>query len=386
MYVVIAEDLKQDLYRKVYAPGQRLPSELELADKYHVSRITSRKAIDLLFEQGLVRRVQGSGTYVADSLPNSLVAGSGRGPLVSVVLPFENANATLLEFIQSITVYLNQHGFFVGIHNSEWSIAKERNLLVNSMSGGVDGLILFPISSRRNLDIVCQMAASGFPFVSADTSYYNLPVNCVSSDNIEGGRAVTRHMIESGHRNLAFLSYEYLDFNTSIKDRYLGFCLAHADMGIPLHPANNVIGFRDRIEDNPQFKMHLSSGGDNRQYRNELARILKQLISLGVTAVLAEHDTLAIDLMLTCRENQVSVPDDLSIAGFDDIPMLQRAGIPLTTVHQDFGALGQTAASLLVDIIRTKTNPDPYLRYLPTRLVVRGSVRSLSGTAQPVSV
>ena len=378
LYEQIADEIRTGIIQNKYIPGQQLPSELVLAKNYSVSRITSRKAIDLLVEQNLVRRARGSGTFVVDTLP-SVALNNSRDPLISFILPFDNSSGTLIELIDALSEDLSKQGFFVSIHNSHWDYSKERELLLNILDSNVDGLVLFPISSRRNLDVICQLSVSTLPFVVLDTCYDNLSVNCVSSNNIAGAEEVTKYMIKQGHKKMAFISYDYLDFNTTLRDRYLGFCKAHRELNIPLNPENNFIGFRDKLaDDQPQFKTHLSLGKGNEVYRKELVRILYQILQSGITAVLAEHDTLALDLMLAAKENSIKIPEAISIAGFDDIPILSRLGISLTTVHQDFKAIALEASSILVRIIRTRKRPIPYFRILDTHLVERDSVSTLS--------
>lgn len=374
MYKTIAEELKRQILQNAYSPGSKLPSELALAEKYNVSRITSRKSIDLLTEQNLVKRVQGSGTYVVDVLPDSPSNGTNK-PLVSLLLPFDNENGTLIDFIHSVTESLNSRGFFVSIHNSEWDFEKEHKLLKNIFTSNIDGMIFFPISSRKNLDVICEMVAAKAPFVVVDSCYANLPVHCVSSNNLEGTRQITNHILEKGHRNIAFFSYEYLDFNTTIRDRYLGFCKAHSDMNLKVNERINVIGFRDNVlNEQPQFKIKLSSGVSNRTYKNELIKCLKRMIQLKVTAIVAEHDALAIDIMMVAEEIGIRIPEDISVVGFDDIPLVSRMHIPLTTVKQDFNAMGIMASNLLVDFIRTRKIASPNIQLVDTHPVFRDSI------------
>ena len=89
------------------------------------------------------------------------------------------------------------------------------------------------------------------------------------------------------------------------------------------------------------------------------------------TAVLAISDQLALGVLEAARERGLSVPEELSVVGFDDVPEAARVVPPLTTVHQPHVEKGMLAGSMLVSQLRDEAPPKPEL--LPTRLVVRGS-------------
>ncbi|GIP27565.1 GntR family transcriptional regulator [Paenibacillus sp. J23TS9] len=364
LYVVIMEDLKEKILSGEYKEEQQLPTEVELAEQSGVSRITSKRALIELEREGLIYRKRGSGSYVKKQEqrggPGEMGANTST-PIISMILPYMATSE--LDFIKGATDYLDTKGYYLSIHNSNWSKEREREFLLRIPKNGSNGIILYPISTISNIDVLNVLYWNDYPLVMIDQYVESLPVTSVVSDNFNGGYMIAKQMIELGHERIAFISSIAIEFRSSVRDRYQGYCKALRDHGLPVDPELTIVDFYREAD------MDTS----NMFYKNMISRIME----LGVTAIQAEHDHLAVDLLRSALDMGVQVPGQLSIAGFDDHMISSLVEVPLTTIAQDYSEIGRKAAELIVSQIEER-DKSPERVLTPVRLVERASTSALS--------
>ncbi len=173
----------------------------------------------------------------------------------------------------------------------------------------------------------------------------------VTATNHEGEIALTRHVLALGHRRIGFVAGS--PALSSSRERLAGFRAALTEAGVALAAEMIVPGRNDR-----------DSGLD-------AGRVLLRRADRP-TAIIATNDLEAVGVLSAAREAGLRVPDDLSVAGFDDLPLAAHAHPPLTTVHQPLAEMGRRAVEMLIRWIEG-TAPDPRRVVLPTRLVIRES-------------
>jgi len=229
----------------------------------------------------------------------------------------------------------------------------------------VDGLILVDLPLTG--DEVARMCDRG-PVVTVGVSSTRAP--SVIIDNVEAAATATRHLVNLGHRRIGLISHlppQALEFRAPVQRRE-GYERVLADAGIEVREELIVPG---------NFALQ---GG---------AEAMAQLLSVDrpPTAVFAESDEMAIGALKTVRDAGLRVPGDVSIVGFDDHDM--AAYMDLTTIAQPAMQQGETAATLLLDLMREDVHTDDIDAdvtsvVMPTRLVVRfttGPDRSISSRA-----
>lgn len=176
----------------------------------------------------------------------------------------------------------------------------------------------------------------------------------VTTTNWEGAAALARYLIDLGHRRIAYITGpEYLE---SSRERLLGYLAALDDRGIPRD---------DRFVFQGGFDV--TSGVDG-------TRTLMRL-QPAPTAIMASNDRAAFGALQALAELRLRVPEDVSVVGFDDVPLAAASRPPLTTVHQPVYEMGRRAMETLVAWIERGGAPAGE-RELPTRLVVRESAAS----------
>ena len=214
-----------------------------------------------------------------------------------------------------------------------------------------DGLILLGYGDytayRGKLDTLLE---SGTHFVRWGAVMADQPGVSIGSDDQQGGRLITEHLLAQGRRRIAFLG-NASGYSPEVYGRYLGYQEALAAAGIPVDPTLQV----DAVTNE-------QSGRD----------AMRTLLERGVTfdAVFGVSDLIAIGAMRALIDGGTAVPDDVAVAGFDDIHMASNVSPALTTVAQDTRRAGRLLVDALINQIEGKAATSTKL---PTRLVVRHS-------------
>ena len=184
--------------------------------------------------------------------------------------------------------------------------------------------------------------------------------DCIVSDGLGGAMAAAKYLFELGHQRIAFLRDDASA--ASFQDRLRGFVCAHFEAGRALDPRLIVTV---SSEDDIPGALHALLASPERP-----------------TALLAANDTQALAVMQACRALQLSIPDDLSLVGFDDIEFSSHTWPPLTTVRVPKEDLGRLAVMRLQERLRAPdSSPEampPVTLEVPVSLVVRQSCRSLA--------
>lgn len=193
--------------------------------------------------------------------------------------------------------------------------------------------------------------AADVPIVAVDPHTGRADLPTVESDSLGGAREATRFLVELGHRRIGFVAGRP-DLKSS-RLREAGYREALAAAGIDVDPSLLAQGFYDTFTARDAAHTLLSSPG-------------------RPTAVFAANDTSAIAIMEVAQAMGLSVPNDLSVVGFDDVPEAARMTPALTTVRQPMHRIGRTAAVMLTTLMSGESLETTHT-LLPTRLVTRAT-------------
>lgn len=251
-------------------------------------------------------------------------------------------------FVDGIERRTRENGYFLMIR----SVEDARALESISRSWHLSGLILTGMFQDEFFECVKKL---GIPFVLID-SYIDQPdIYSIGLEDEKGGYIATRHLLEKGHRVIAFAS-PTIRAGGVVEQRLIGYRRALSEFGVPFDPS---LVFTQEIS-------------------VEEGRRLGYLLSekKEITGVFASADILAAGIMTGLREKGVCVPRDKSIVGFDDNYLSQLTNPTLTTIHQDAEQKGMLAA----DMILAQLRGEPIAEHsviLPVSLVERESVRKI---------
>lgn len=374
LYKQIVDHFKLKIYMGELLPDEKLPTEVELASNFSVSRITSKKALEELEKMKLIYRIQGSGSYVSSNIEedfqgknenNGHIQGSRA---IAIVLPFDISNGRLTDCIKGASEVLDKRGYYLTIHCADRNGEKEKLILNNLFQKGIDGIIYYPLSDYRNLDIVHMMSVQEFPIVTIDKYFDSIPVSYVISDNFRGSYEATDYLAKLGHKKIAYISDIAIESASSIRNRYFGYIEAlrnnNLEMNYEIVKFNlNELGNR-LIESNNAL--------EDEEYVEVLKSTVTDLLAKGVTAIITVNDYVAINIIDTCRLLGVKVPQQLSVIGFDNLELTQFMSVPLTSVEQNFYEIGKEAAQILLSRIENG-NKEYTKMVIPTRFIERQS-------------
>ena len=216
-----------------------------------------------------------------------------------------------------------------------------------------DGIILLGygdhVSFRAKLE---QLQQSGAHFVSWGSQVDNLADTCiVGCDNFRSGQAMTEHLLALGRQRIVFIG-DISEQSPEFAERYQGYCQA-------LTAANS--------EPAPELQVNIVSSSEESGYQ-AIRNLMQKNVSFD--AVFGASDLIALGALQALVDAQYQVPDQVSVVGFDDIPIAAYAHPPLTTMRQDTQAAGTLLVDKLLKIIAGETVESVLV---PTELVIRKS-------------
>ncbi|KUP92960.1 LacI family DNA-binding transcriptional regulator [Tritonibacter horizontis] len=219
----------------------------------------------------------------------------------------------------------------------------------------VDGVI--SVLPRESIDLPALIQAR-VPVVAVDPLAIDDAVPWVAGDNYQGAQLAVRHLIALGHREIAFLAGE--DDRYSARERLRAFRDTMAEAGLEVRA--------DRIID-AKFLQELGRSGTENLLQSQTPP----------TAIFAANDVSALGAMTAIQAAGLSVPHDISLIGFDDLPLARQMLPGLTTIRQPYPEIGRAAVRLLFEIkaMGGQTPPPGKHILLPVWLIERGSTARL---------
>jgi len=275
----------------------------------------------------------------------------GRTLTISVVTTFLT-RPQAAERLRGVDAVLSDSEFDLVIYNVETVDKRDQYLRGLAVAQRTDGLLVISLPLRE--EDVQRLSSAAIPVVVVDAhapAVDGLPH--VVGDDVGGGEAATRHLLQLGHRRIAFLGDQFDDpFGfTSSRHRATGY-----------ERAMEVAGLDVRTQ-------HVALGAHSRYEARELAARLLALDDRP-TAIFAASDTQALGVISAAHEAGLRVPDDLSVVGYDDIEIAEY--LELTTVRQQLFESGRLGAELLLREIGRRSD-EAHSVLLQPEVVVRGT-------------
>ncbi len=285
-------------------------------------------------------------------VPNILAQRLARGRSMVIGLLIHNATwAYLSDVLEGSLEVARQRGY--GIMTRLMDVNKpadHEELLRMVAQQRAEGYLFTPPCDNLP-ELLGTLQKRNVPFVRLTPHDRRLPQPHVSANDYQGARDMTEHLLSLGHRQIGFV------------------------MGNPDHQASHdrLAGFRDTLQArgeslDPTFVRQ----GD--WYFNSGVACGRELLEMNSrpTAIFAGNDDMAAGVLSTAHRMKISVPEALSVAGFDDVPLAEQVWPPLTTVRQPIHQIAKLATTLLIDLLEGKA-PSVLHYELPTELVLRES-------------
>lgn len=338
------------------------PQRLQLADIARLAGVSTSTASRALSNSSLVsEKTRARIAELARSLNYTVNAGAQslrlrQNTTVGVVLPFSESlrrkvsDPFFLALIGSIATALTDRGKEMLLTRIREDHLASAGQLYDA--GRALGVIV--IGQWHQHDQLNALAARQVPLVVWGAHLPQQLYCTVGSDNVDGGRAATQHLLDAGRRRIAFLG----DISEpEVTQRYAGYLKAHAACGVK-----------------PVDRLRISTSFDADEARVEIAKLVGGRTKFD--GIFAASDVIAMTAISALMQAGFRVPQDVSVVGFDDIEMARHYHPSLSTIRQPIAAAGEAMVDALLDIVAgRKTAP----RQLSAELVQRES--SLPGSA-----
>jgi len=371
----------------IYPSGEPLPPERELAVTFGASRRTVRVAVEQLAVDGLLtirpkcRPVVASAFQppVADERSPDLSAARVTSKktlvtsrLVALVMwhgiPSESgvtAQQLIFWGMNEALAKAGYHGVFLdlgdAIGSDEDNAVREAARLQYAIDNEFGGVVFYSYAFGHNRELVREVARR-MPLVLIDRMLNGIDADYVGVDNRLAVQMATRHLIDLGHRRLVYITKN--EPINPVLERQEGFIRAIRDAFgtdtqecILIRPLNNDAPW-------PLFETLMQVPAEQRP-----------------TGIVCVNDLEAATIVRRLAKINLSVPEDVSVVGFDNIISTLPNGVGLTTIAQPFGEIGSAAAASLLKRLREPASPTAYVE-LPAQLLVRDSATApKDGTA-----
>lgn len=281
------------------------------------------------------------------------LAASRTGTIGAVIPTMENA--IFARGLQAFQEELGKHGYTLLVASSSYHPTLEAEQIRNLVARGVDALML--IGTDRESGVYRYLESRSVPLVTAWAFQEGTEIPCVGFNNREAMAALTRKVLAFGHRRFGIISAPTAH-NDRARERVNGALSAIETAGLETGGIPIL-----------EVPYSIANGAE------ALADLMN--LSNAPTVILCGNDVLAVGALGRAREMGLSVPDDISITGFDDIELSEISFPPLTTVHVPHRQMGQAAARLLVNLIDGNNLQEQTA--LETRIVERGTLARPSG-------
>jgi LacI family transcriptional regulator len=357
-YLVLSQELEARIRAGDWSNG-KVPTVRDIAERHDVSVVTASRALQVLRDKGLVRTVERSGCYL---VPPSSPRPARWGLCLRITPgPFQQAS-TALGWTGFEALARREKVTFVTDAFDLRDDAGEEDLHRQAQAAaaaGLGGVFLLPSrvseeAMRFDERLLRACRANGLPVVLVERNLRGvdrpLEYDLVASDDTEGGRLCTRHLLEGGRRRIAFV----VGSPTSCHhDRLAGYLYT-------LHAADAATG-----------SLVLEQPADV-PTKEAYARLTDHLVKHRADGVVCYEDYTAIGIILELLRRGLDVPGDVAVAGFDNLPIGDTFSIGVTTYAFPSEGIAVRALSVMEQRIKDPDAP-PVKVVVPGRFIVRDS-------------
>ena len=341
--------LQDRIEQGYYATNEKIPTENELVKLSGLSRATVRQALRNLENDGYIIRKKRLGSFV-----QKIEKKSTNIPTVGILIPdIRSGYAPILA--RGAEDEATKNNVSLILCNTDDMLSQAGYHIERLIKLNVSGIIYIPVaaSDQKNLKIINKLTRKKIPVVLADRGIQDSNLDFVTTNNFDGSRQITQHLINNGHERIAFLSN---NLYSTERLRYDGFMSKMKEHNINQDPSIT-------IRDKGAFNVN--------RYLNHAHQILKN--KRKFTAVYAGHDRIALLFYAAAKNLGLRVPEDFSLVGYDNMHLTT---VSLTTMHQPIYEMGQESLRLIISRINNeKSNIKNII--LNSNLIERSSVRTI---------
>ena len=347
-----------------FGPGMRIPSENELAERFHFSRHTVRHAIGELTAEGCLIRIHGKGTYVSQAMVECKTIGILTTYLTDYIFP---------AILRGIDERLSARGYAYMLNCTFNDWQKERSALQSFLALPISGLIVEPTRSalpNPNLDLYQALRQKGVKLLFIHGSYGVLDAPYIAQDDAAGGQMAAEYLLTQGFRRIGGI-FKANDIQGLL--RCLGMESALQQRGNPCG-AEDILWFDDYTvsPDGLQLYRDYDQEGSTSLIRKKQSKAQIRHFFAHHDAVLLYNEVAALSAMEIIKKYKLVIPRDIAIVTFDDSEIARAVGPKLTTIAHPKEELGRIAADTMLDMLQKREGEFLSVKIKP-RLIARDS-------------
>lgn len=348
LYVTIYNHLKESIQNNCYSNGTRLPTEMELAQQFYVSRITTKKALNALAEEGLIVRIPGKGSFTKESY-NSIKGSVNSDTSKTIALVMggyaSSFGLDILNGVMDTADRLSLNMILKATYNSQ---EKESQIISSLMNAGVSGIIVQPSQGELYSETILKAVYTGYPIVMLDRMMHGINVPFVGVDNVELSRYAVEQILMNNHKNIALIAMA--DENSStIEERMRGYSEAFVDVGVPVNKDLFLTDINSRLH---EAGLTAESDGAYDFYVGQIQEFIER--HPEITAVFGTEYSAAKAAFDAARRLGRKIPEDISIVSFD-IDSSYIGSHKMSYIKQPQRQMGIHACEILYNIMHRKS-------------------------------
>ena len=362
-YMRVYQDLRKNILTGIYQHGDQLPTEAQLQITYNVSRITIKKAMEMLSKDDLIQRFPGKGTFVHlhGNAPQVASIHGNTSPVIGVIMSgFSSIFGS--QFLRGVAEEVNRQGctLMAGLCCS--SVQEEDTLIERLIQNGVSGIIAMAVHSEAGIHAgIVSNALNGFPMVLVDRYLEGIALPYVGSDHTDAAFQATQYLFSLGHKHIGLISSA--PTTTAITERESGYLKSYAMTEYQIHTSYLL----------PDIRSSMPGQRTQENVYRDVERMKTYFRdNPNVTALLC----IDYNIMNICRtaaqEVGLRIPEDLSLVCFDapDDGFSERN---CTHIRQPEQEIGIRSVQMLLEAIKGNRTPEYLL--LPAELCIGTSTQ-----------
>jgi len=347
LYVQIYRELLNDIKSGKYDKNQKLPTEKELSEQFFVSRITSKKAMNMLAKENVIIRIKGKGSYVSPHLCENISDEPDTVKRKAIGVIFSDVSESYgQEVFMTIEKCCREHEMLCVFFRSEGDQEIEHQAVEYMIEHGVAGIIIMPVHGAYYNAAVLRLVLDGFPIVVVDRDLRGMPSHFVGTDNVAAAKDAMDFLINAGHRKIGIYSPNMFK-TSSLEDRMEGTLQSIEYHNIPI---TQGLFFTQIYSTMPGNQMPDA-------FEKDCQVIMEHIqANPGITAALAMEYQIALMIKNAAQRLGLRVPEDISIMCFDSPKKGHKASeksdFEFTHIRQKEKEIGKGAFDLLMSLIQ----------------------------------
>lgn len=329
-YMELVKWVREQIVLEKLLLGQKLCTEQKLSEMFQVSRQTVRHAIKVLEEEGIVYRIQGSGTYIK----NVNITSKNKQFPILFITSYENTS-NFLSIKQGMEKILSCQNYSLQIAVTHNQVEKERTILENIIvHSQISGILVEAVKSglpNPNLHLYKKIRKFKIPILFVNSYYPSLKMPHIGINNYMVGKKAVEYLISKGHSQIGGV---FLFDDIQGHQRYAGFIDA-------------MMKARLKIQDNSIVWLDTK---DLKELEKLEEKLLDRLETR--TSIFCHNDEIAFSLIKILKKQEITIPEDISIISVDNSEFAIKGEVKLSTIINPFEKIGEKAAENIITMIK----------------------------------